>query len=166
LRNFSTTRQAKEYLIGQIVGEAGRKGVELSEIERKMLYFTESGWTLPDILKVNEEFEREYSNDEYEQKIAGLVRGICSRDDRTQEDMDAWDNAVGKLSEEDHYLLVLIDLASETKSASGPLSPWLPSLSYHGPGRPQGDVFRLIVVALVSSAILLVLLALRAMLSR
>jgi len=38
-----------------------------------MLYFTESGWTLPDIMKVSVDFDREYDQDKYEQKIAKLV---------------------------------------------------------------------------------------------
>lgn len=40
---------------------------------RKMLYFTESGWTLPDIMQVNEQFDREYDQDEYERKMAGII---------------------------------------------------------------------------------------------
>ena len=71
-----TERQAKEYLTERIVSEARREAFPLSEVERKMLYFTESGWTLPNILEVNAEFERDYDNEEYEQKIAGLVREI------------------------------------------------------------------------------------------
>jgi hypothetical protein len=46
---FKTTRDAKEYLVSRIVAEADRAGIQLSDIERKMLYFSETGWTLPDI---------------------------------------------------------------------------------------------------------------------
>jgi hypothetical protein len=53
-RTFSSGREAKEYLIAQIVLEAERDGMPLSETERKMLYFTETAWTLPDIWEVNE----------------------------------------------------------------------------------------------------------------
>jgi len=49
-------REAKEFLISRIVAEAQRENAPLSETERKMLYFTESGWTLPDIMQVNEQF--------------------------------------------------------------------------------------------------------------
>src|SRR5690349_23643303 len=62
-------REAKEFLISKIVAEAQREKAPLSEIERKMLYFTESGWTLPDIMQVSEQFDREYDQDEYEKKI-------------------------------------------------------------------------------------------------
>ena len=40
---FSTAREAKEYLIAQIVAEAEREHVPVSEVERKMMYFTETG---------------------------------------------------------------------------------------------------------------------------
>ena len=61
---FHSGREAKEYLISEIVEGAQRENIPLSEVERKLLYFTESGWTLPDIMKVNEDFDREYDQDE------------------------------------------------------------------------------------------------------
>jgi hypothetical protein len=146
---FHSERQAKEYLVERIVAEARREQVPLSEVERKMLYFTESGWTLPNIFEVNAEFERDYDNDEYEQKIAGLVRGIEKQDQTASEDEKSrWDDAVVKLSEGDHYLLVLIDLGRS--SPAGPLSKWLPAGNFYGTGRvrPRGDLLRLLAVAL------------------
>jgi len=47
MKAFHSGREAKEFLIGELVGEAQRENMPLSEVERKMLYFTESGWTLP-----------------------------------------------------------------------------------------------------------------------
>ena len=141
MERFHTERQAKEYLVERIVAEARREQVPLSEVERKMLYFTESGWTLPNILEVNAEFERDYDNDEYEQKIAGLVRQLEKQDDTASEDEQSrWDDAVVKLSEGDHYLLVLIDLGRS--SPAGPLSKWLPAASFYGTGkvRSPGDL--------------------------
>ena len=46
-------QRAKEFLISQIVEEAQRENVPLSEVERKMLYFTETEETLPDIYEVS-----------------------------------------------------------------------------------------------------------------
>lgn len=54
MKAFHSGREAKEFLISELVAEAQRENVPLSEIERKMLYFTESGWTLPDMMKVSE----------------------------------------------------------------------------------------------------------------
>ena len=73
MKAFHSGREAKEFLISKIVAEAQHENAPLSEIERKMLYFTESGWTLPDIMKVSEDFDREYDQDKYEQKIARLI---------------------------------------------------------------------------------------------
>jgi hypothetical protein len=82
---FRTVRVAKEYLVGKIVEEAKRQGVALSEIERKMLYFSETDWTLPDMMTVSAEFDRDYDQDEYERKIGGLVNGIKAREDAQSE---------------------------------------------------------------------------------
>src|SRR5216684_3255056 len=61
---------AKEYLIAQIVEEAREENIPLSEVERKMLYFTESEETLPDIWDVSGQFEKECDCEEYEAKIS------------------------------------------------------------------------------------------------
>ena len=45
MKAFHSGREAKEFLISELVAEAQRENVPLSEVERKMLYFTESGWT-------------------------------------------------------------------------------------------------------------------------
>lgn len=106
-------REAKEFLISNIVIEAQRENVPLSETERKMLYFTESGWTLPDITRVNEEFDREYDQDEYEKKIARIIATAYKRilhDSR--DEYEKWWAAVRFLQREDHYISVLIGLAN------------------------------------------------------
>jgi hypothetical protein len=108
-RTFDSGREAKEYLVGEIMAEAKREGVSLSEVERKMLYFSETDWTLPGIMDVNAEFERNYDEDEYERKIARLIRRI-----EKGPDLEPWDRAIVKLSEGDHYLLCLIDSDSST----------------------------------------------------
>jgi hypothetical protein len=51
---------AKQFLIGRVIEEAELQQVSLSEVERKMLYFTEVSPSLPDIYDVNAEFERNY----------------------------------------------------------------------------------------------------------
>jgi hypothetical protein len=146
---FQTERQAKEYLVERIVAESLRERVPLSEVEHKMLYFTESGWTLPNILEVNAEFERDHDNEEYEQKIAGLVREIEKQNETAGGyEQYRWDDAVVKLSEGDHYLLVLIGLGRSSPARQ--FSKWPPARSFYGTGkvRPPGDFLRLIVVAL------------------
>ena len=79
VKKFRTIEEAKNFLVEMIASEADHEGVPLSEVERKMLYFSESGWTLPDIRTVSTEFERDYDENDYEQKIAGFVRMIEAR---------------------------------------------------------------------------------------
>jgi hypothetical protein len=107
--HFSNAREAKEFLVSRIVQEAQQEGVSLSEVERKMLYFTETAWTLPDIMEVSDEFDRTYDQGEYEQKIAGLVRNAGKRAQKeNREEYGRWWDAIRVLSKEDHYVLVMI----------------------------------------------------------
>jgi hypothetical protein len=108
---FPTVRDAKEFLIRQIIDEADRDGVSLSEVERKMLYFSETGWTLPNMMAISHDFDQHYDQVEYESKIGQIIRRI---DDQPGIDRNEWQQAVQRLREEDHYLLVLIDRASRT----------------------------------------------------
>lgn len=80
MKMFASAREAKEFLVSRIVSEAEVEGVPLSETERKGPYFSESAWTLPGMPQINDEFERNYDQDEYEQKIAGLVGRARRRD--------------------------------------------------------------------------------------
>jgi hypothetical protein len=112
MKAFHSGREAKEFLISVLVAQAQRDNVPLSEVERKMLYFTESGWTLPDIMKVSEDFDREYDQDKYEQKIAKLVTKADRRIRQgSRDDYDRWWAATRLLQREDHYLTVMVRLA-------------------------------------------------------
>jgi hypothetical protein len=152
---FKTEREAKDFLASCIVAQAEREGTPLTEVERKMLYFSETGWTLPNILEVNAEFERDYDENEYEQKIKGIIRGIQERfDAQSDREREAWDEATLKLGDGDHYLLGLIDEADSRGNAVSSflsrLGPWMPVLD--GPvKRDPNDLKRLILVALALS---------------
>jgi hypothetical protein len=126
---FSTARDAKEFLVDRIITQAQRDGVSLSDVERKMLYFSETAWTLPDMAEVNEEFDSNYDQGEFERKIAGVVRNIQRAPMPDKGEEPSWDKAVHVLRSEDHYLLVLIDSA--------------------GTVRPRGDFIKLVLTALV-----------------
>jgi hypothetical protein len=131
---FRTVRDAKEYLIQRILMQADRADIPLSEIERKMLYFSESGWTLPGMMAISEEFDQTYDQDEYEGKISQVVRRI--QDLPKDSDADKWDEAVRRLQGEDHYLLVLIRVAPAG-----------------GAKRPRGEMARMIVAGGVVLAV-------------
>jgi hypothetical protein len=103
---------AKQFLISRVIEEADLEPVSLSAIEKKMLHFTEAHPTIPDIYEVNDEFERNYDRNEYEKKIAQLLKNARSRDKgdnpgREQE----WNDALHALKNEDHYILVMVGQA-------------------------------------------------------
>ena len=109
---FKTIREAKDYLATRIADEAQHDGSPLTEVERKMLYFTETGWTLPDMKEVSAEFDRDYDQIDYERKIGELVNKIQVRlADQEQLEQERWNAGLEKLSYGDHYLLVLADAA-------------------------------------------------------
>lgn len=50
-----------------------------------MLYFSETDWTRPDIMEVNDEFDRDYDSNAYEKKITRVARiskSACARTSR------------------------------------------------------------------------------------
>jgi hypothetical protein len=71
---------AKQFLISKVIEEAGIEGVALSDVEKKMLQFTEVNSPPPDVYEVNEQFEREYDSDQYEAKIAAPLKNARERD--------------------------------------------------------------------------------------
>ena len=106
VKHFKTQRDAKEFLVGEIVREAEREGRPLADLERKMLYFSKGDWPLPDdIYDVAEQFDRTYDRAQYEKKIAKLAQ--AARRQATT-DQAAWSEAVRRLEEGDHYLLAMV----------------------------------------------------------
>lgn len=139
MNRFQTVRDAKEYLVSRILAQANQDGVPLSDVERNMLYFSETGWTLPNMMAVSRDFDQNYDQDDYESKIGQIILRIR---DQPESNLDnSWDEAVHRLREEDHYLLVLIDGAS--RSSSKPVK------------RTRGDIVRLILAGVVVVAIYL-----------
>ncbi len=116
---FSGTREAKEWAVAAIVREAAAQGVPLSELERKTLYFSEGGWTLPDMAEVSATFDAEYDSQEYEAKIAGLIRAALRKGDQ-----QTWRDAAAILGEEDHYILVMMEQAGGQPPRERTVSRW------------------------------------------
>jgi hypothetical protein len=69
MSRFSNARDAKEFLVARIVAEARSQGVPLSEVERQMLYFSETGWAPPDIMDISAKFDRECNQAEYDRRF-------------------------------------------------------------------------------------------------
>ena len=112
MNRFASGRDALEFLASRIIAEAQREGVALSEVERKMLYFSETAPTIPDIMEVNDAFDREYNQDDYERKIARLVGNARNRARREgADDLKVWSDAERALSRYDYYLQVILNQA-------------------------------------------------------
>ena len=120
MSQFASAREAKEFLAGRIVDEAQREGISLSEVERKMLYFSETHWAPPDILETNAQFEREYDQTQFETKIAQLIRNARKRTQKEEpHEFEGWSDAIGTLKKEDHYLLVMVEQAGSHSRPRG-----------------------------------------------
>jgi hypothetical protein len=106
---FKSAREAKEFLASRIVDEAQQENIVLTETERKMLYFSETGWTLPDIAAVSDDFDAAYNQRDYEKKIARLIRNVGKRArQQSAADYDTLWEAIRRLQTEDHYLAVMV----------------------------------------------------------
>jgi hypothetical protein len=141
MKAFHSGQEAKEFLISKIVAEARSDNIPLSEVERKMLYFTENGWTLPDIMEVSAAFDREYDQDSYEQKIARVVcRTYKHLLKDSRDEYERWWAAIRFLQREDHYISVMIARADL---------------------RPRGDQLKLLAagLAIVACIVLWIILS-------
>jgi hypothetical protein len=75
-----------------------------------MLFFSETASTLPGIMEVNDAFERDYDQEEYEKKIRQLIRNVRKRARRDDSvGFLALSDATRILRKEDHYLSVMLD---------------------------------------------------------
>ncbi len=139
---LTNAKEAKEFLVSKIVSEAQLEGVLLSEIERKELYFSETAWTLPDIERVNEDFEKNCNQGDYERKIVDLIKNARKRDrDASSQEAGLWSDAIEILRKEDHYILVMMREAGIST-------------------RPRGDFAKLLATAFVVTALLVCAIAL------
>jgi len=104
---------AKEFLISKVLEQADDDGIVLSELERRMLRFSE-GTASEDDIEAAEQFENEHDSDAYEAKIARLLRRAYERDGQK----NRWHAAVRALRSEDWYILVMLQQAG-IKGAAG-----------------------------------------------
>ena len=100
-------QEAKNFLVQEIAIEAQLEGTPLSDLERRMLYFTESEDATEDPAALNEQFEKEYDTAEYEKKISRLMSHAYRRSKKdSSEKLRLWNEAIHVLRKGDHYILV------------------------------------------------------------
>ena len=132
-------KQAKDFLVQQVAEQAARESIPLTDIETKMMYFTENDPASCDNpAELNDQFEAKYDTAEYEIKISRLLHHASDR--LKAEDPTGrrnWDEAIRTLRKGAHYLLVLWDLKPRSD-------------------RPKGDSLKLLGAALLIVAGILV----------
>jgi len=100
--------EAKDFLVRQTAEQATLENVPLSELERRMMYFTETGECPEDPIALNDSFEAAYDTAEYEAKISKLMHHAYQRIRKeNSETARRWKEATKQLSKGDHYLLLL-----------------------------------------------------------
>jgi hypothetical protein len=140
------SREAKDFLIQQTAEQAALENIPLSDLERRMMYFTETAECPEDPIALNDAFEAQYDSDEYEAKILELTRHAYGRlKKENPQSARTWHEAVQQLRRGDHYLLVLLGNFPTPLS----LRQFLPGWSF----------WKLLVIGLVVLAICLVVMA-------
>jgi hypothetical protein len=121
------TKQAKDFLVEQAAEQAAIENLPLADIEKRMMYFTESDpASCPDPIALNDEFEAQFDNGEYEAKMSKLLHHARKRlrnDD--PERARIWDESVAELLKGDHYILILLDLSGAPVSLERPKHDFL-----------------------------------------
>jgi hypothetical protein len=99
--------EAKDFLVRQTAENAVLTNVSLSDLEKRMLYFSETGECPEDPIALSHAFEAEYDASTYEKKISLLMARAYRRIKReSPEKLRLWNDAFRVLSEGDHYILL------------------------------------------------------------
>ncbi len=115
--------RSKQFLIDRILDQAKLDGVQLTDVEIRMLGFAEATASSKDI-EVAREFEREIDDVEYEAKIAALIQHAYELDKKSGIE-ETWKDALARIASRDIYLNVLIDRAEIQSSGDNSiLSDW------------------------------------------
>jgi hypothetical protein len=103
------TKEAKDFLADQAAQQAALDHTPISDLEKRMMYFTESDpASCGDPFRLHDEFEEKYDTAEYEAKMSRLLHRAYKRlkaenpGGRLQ-----WDEAISTLEKGDHYVLLL-----------------------------------------------------------
>src|SRR5215472_10863879 len=100
--------EAKDFLVQQTAEQAALEHVSFSDLEKRMMYFTEADECPEDPIALNDAFEAEYDTSEYEAKISKLMHHAHSRIKKENpEAARQWKEAIRELSKGDHYILIL-----------------------------------------------------------
>jgi len=102
-------KQARAFLADRVIEQAAREQVPLSDIEKRMLTFSETMDAEPDYA-ASAAFDEQCDEEEYEAKVAGLLKRAYSRD-KENNNLGLWKAALRALRNQDCYILVMVDQA-------------------------------------------------------
>jgi hypothetical protein len=114
-----TQSEAKQFFAIKVVERAHIEGIPLSNAEQRMLWWSESDPEFSADPALAEQLASEVSDEQYETKIAGLLKRSFAADTAADPGArDIWQRAHSVLGQGDHYILVMVDRAvsSELKS--------------------------------------------------
>lgn len=145
---------AKQFLVSKIVEQAQRDGVALSDLEMRMVLFSE----ISDPAQAKElsaEFDGKYDTDEYEAKIAELFRHAYAQAKENLEQKREWEDALQAVRAEDFYGLVMVDMAKipRPKSSLALLKAFGPLLKAFGPREILLGLFVLSMIAIAAGLV-------------
>jgi hypothetical protein len=117
---------ARQFLVDRVIEQASREQVQLSDVEKRMLKFSEVMDHDPEYA-ASEVFDKQYDCQEYESKISGLLKRAYALD-KDQDKASDWKAALHELKDQDCYVLVMVDQAglSRSKDLQSDLRSWLP----------------------------------------
>ena len=108
--------EAKRFFVQKVVSQAQVDSVPLSDAERRMLSWSESD---PDFVvdrQLPDQLASEISDEEYEKKVSGLLARSFGADVEADATAEArWKQASEVLHNGDHYILVMLDQAVNTR---------------------------------------------------
>jgi hypothetical protein len=115
------TREAKNFLVEQAAEQAALEKESLSDVEKRMMYFTESDPSSCDnAIDLNDEFEAQYDTAEYEAKVSRLLHHAYARlKGEDSEKVRRWEQSIRILRKGDHYILVLWDVKAPGDRPAG-----------------------------------------------
>jgi hypothetical protein len=107
--------KAKDFLVEQTALDS----VPLSDLEKRMMYFTEGPDATEDSVVLNDEFETEYDMPTYEAKMPELLHRAYARVKKENpQTARTWNRSIRILRKDDHYLLVLWNQEGSIKSSA------------------------------------------------
>lgn len=113
---FLSEAPAKEFFVSRVLQQAEREGRLLSKAQRYMLSWSETDPSFAMDNELNEQFEKEITQAEFEKKIQALIKQAYEQDIAKTKDMkETYRTAYKALKQGDHFILIMIEDAIGSK---------------------------------------------------